>query len=289
VRGCRAQAERLARLLDPPDLAGGASKFLAAGTFAVLTARDDNGWLWASPLIGRPGFVHAGATVLRIGARPQLGDPLHHLPAGQSIGMIAIDFATRRRMRVNGTLSGVHADGLTVDVDQAYGNCPQYIAQRDLVIDPPTAMPARDVRRGTLLSDDDTTLIEKSDTFFLGTTHPERGSDASHRGGTAGVVRVVGPNSLWWPDYPGNNMFNSFGNLAVDDTAALLFTDFTTGSTVQLSGGAAVKWGTPGAPGDDGGVGRRVRFTVRHTVSGHTLPVHTQGGVVAYQHNPSLT
>lgn len=249
--GVQVQAERLARLLDPPDLAGGASKFLAASTFAVLTARDDNGWLWASPLIGRPGFVHAGATVLRIGARPQLGDPLHHLPAGQSIGMIAIDFATRRRMRVNGTLSGVHADGLTVDVDQAYGNCPQYIAQRDLVIDPPTAMPARDVRRGTLLSDDDTTLIEKSDTFFLGTTHPERGSDASHRGGTPGVVRVVGPNSLWWS--------------------------------------AAVKWGTPGAPGDDGGVGRRVRFTVRHTVSGHTLPVHTQGGVVAYQHNPSLT
>jgi len=53
-------------------------------------------------------------------------------------------------------------------------------------------------------------MIAASDTFFLGTTHPVRGSDASHRGGPAGFVRVDG-DQLWWPDYPGNNLFNSFG------------------------------------------------------------------------------
>ena len=58
-----------------------------------------------------------------------------------------------------------------------------------------------------------------TETFFLGTTHPDRGVDTSHRGGPAGFVRVE-DGALWWPDYPGNNMFNSFGNLAVDDTAA---------------------------------------------------------------------
>ena len=45
-----------------------------------------------------------------------------------------------------------------------------------------------------------------------------------------------------WPDYPGNNMFNSFGNLAVDPTTALLFIDFRSGRTLQLSGSAHVAW-----------------------------------------------
>ena len=96
-------------------------------------------------------------------------------------------------------------------------------------------------------------------------------------------------NTLWWPDYPGNNMFNSFGNLAVDRTAALLFAGFASGSTVQLSGIAAVELGTPGVPEDDGGVGRRVRFTVHHAVSGHALAAHALAGVIPYRHNPSIT
>ena len=108
-------------------------------------------------------------------------------------------------------------------------------------------------------------MIESADTFFLGTTHPDSGNDASHRGGPPGFVRVTG-DGLWWPDYPGNNMFNSFGNLAVDPTAALLFVDFGTGRTLQLSGTATVDWRAP-AEGDDGATGRRVRFTTRRVVA----------------------
>ena len=82
---------------------------------------------------------------------------------------------------------------------------------------------------------EDIRLIEAADTFFLGTTHAISGNDASHRGGPPGFVRVA-PEHLWWPDYPGNNMFNSFGNLSADPTAALLFMDFRAGITLQLSG-----------------------------------------------------
>jgi hypothetical protein len=141
-------------------------------------------------------------------------------------------------------------------------------------------------------------MIRRADTFFLGTTHPVRGSDASHRGGAPGFVRVDGsggapavtvigaseaanhrhPGSnarereqLWWPDYPGNNMFNSFGNLAVDDRAAVLFIDFETGRTLHISGRAAVEWLAPGAPGDDAGTGRRVRFTIESVADGERL------------------
>jgi predicted pyridoxine 5'-phosphate oxidase superfamily flavin-nucleotide-binding protein len=120
--------------------------------------------------------------------------------------------------------------------------------------------------------------------FFLGTVNPERGADASHRGGAPGFVRVDGPG-LWWPDYPGNNLFNSFGNLAVDPETALLFLDFTTGRTLHLSGTTEIEWGAPGRPGDDG---RIARFTVRHLVAGHLLPAR-QISHHPYPRNPSLT
>ncbi len=61
-------------------------------------------------------------------------------------------------------------------------------------------------------------------------------------------------DQVWWPDYPGNKLFNSFGNLAVNPEAALLFPDFGTGRTLYLSGTAEVDWdaaasrGMTGAP-----------------------------------------
>jgi hypothetical protein len=57
-------------------------------------------------------------------------------------------------------------------------------------------------------------------------------------------------------------MFNSYGNLAVDDEAALLFLDFDTGATLHVTGTAHVRWTAPGAAGDDGAVGRNVAFSV---------------------------
>ncbi len=109
-------------------------------------------------------------------------------------------------------------------------------------------------------------MIETADTFFLGTTHATAGNDASHRGGAPGFVRVADEGQLWWPDYPGNNMFNSFGNLAADPTAALLFLDFRAGVILQLSGTATVCWDDVSAGGDDAPTGRRVEFVARRVV-----------------------
>lgn len=63
-----------------------------------------------------------------------------------------------------------------------------------------------------------------------------------------------------WPDYAGNNMFNSMGNLAVDPTAALLFIDFESGDVLQLTGRAALEWDSSDAAGNDFVTGRSVRF-----------------------------
>jgi predicted pyridoxine 5'-phosphate oxidase superfamily flavin-nucleotide-binding protein len=262
----------------------------------VLTGRAASGWLWAAPLVGPAGFLDGQEGFLDVGAAPRPGDPLAALPVGQPVGMLAIDFATRRRMRVNGVLGSRDPGRLRISVEQAYGNCPQYIQQRDIQ--------QRDVEQrriqqrdvglasarlaGAGLTPAQVRLIRAADTFFLGTSHPRRGADASHRGGPAGFVRVEGA-TLWWPDYPGNNMFNSLGNLAVDPAAGMLFVDFAAGETLHLSGTAEVEWDEPGSAGDDGHTGRRIRFTPRKIIQpAEALPIRA-GGVRPWPYNPAVT
>jgi predicted pyridoxine 5'-phosphate oxidase superfamily flavin-nucleotide-binding protein len=286
--GVRAAAERLGGMLDAPELGGGFARFLAERTFAALTARDGAGRLWISPLTRPPGFLQVrGHADLRVHAVPAPGDPLHELLPAQPVGMLAIEFARRRRVRINGTLSDASGDGFAVRVDQAYGNCPQYIQQRLLAPVGPAAGEAPAVRRGQTMSPADVALIRRADTFLLGTSHPDRGADASHRGGSPGFVRVCDDRTLWWPDYPGNNMFNSLGNLDVDPAAALLFVDFISGDTVHLSGTARLDW-TASGDGDDGGTGRRLVFTTHAVVAGPPLPLRADR-VVASPFNPPLT
>jgi uncharacterized protein len=286
--GARAEAARLAPMLDPAELSGGIVAFLAGRTFAVITARDAAGRLWASPLSGPPGFLEAVTrTRLAIHAELAEGDPLHGLPVGQQAGLVVVEFATRRRVRVNGTLTTADDGALAIDVEQAYGNCPQYIHQRVLAPGDPRQRDRGDIRRDARLAPADVELISGADTFFLGTTNPERGSDTSHRGGAPGFVRVDG-DRLWWPDYPGNNLFNSFGNLAVDPEASLLFLDFDTGRTLQLSGTAEVDWDAAGQPGDDGHTGRRAVFTLERLVAGRLLQSR-QTADSPYPRNPALT
>ncbi|MFE2758056.1 pyridoxamine 5'-phosphate oxidase family protein [Actinosynnema sp. NPDC059335] len=285
--GVSQDAARLSAMVAPASLGAGMARFLAERTFAAITARDGAGALWTSPLTGPPGFLHVdSATTVTARTSPAEGDPLHDLPADQPVGLIAVEFAIRRRLRLNGTLSRAGHEGLRVEVEQAFGNCPQYIQARRLRDAAATTPAAAPVRRGTELTPDDVALIRRADTFFVGTTHPTRGNDASHRGGAPGFVRVEG-GGLWWPDYPGNNMFTTLGNIHADPETALLFCDFATGRTLHLSGRAEVGWTDPGAPGDDDRTGRRVRFTPGHVVAGRLLPLRADS-VSPSPHNPPL-
>jgi predicted pyridoxine 5'-phosphate oxidase superfamily flavin-nucleotide-binding protein len=252
--GVQRQAARLSGMVEQGELRAGVAGFLEGATFAAITGRDAAGRLWSAPLVDAPGFlIPASPTRLLVASTPSPEDPLSGLLGGQPVGLIVMDFAARRRLRINGTLT-VANDGLAIDVVQAYGNCPQYIHPRH----PMSAgdHTASRIRHGVTLQPEDVDLIRQADTFFLGTTHAEYGNDASHRGGPTGFVRADA-HTVSWPDFPGNNMFNSFGNLAVDPTAALLFIDFHTGRTVQLSGTAALLWA------DDE---RRVQFDVDDVV-----------------------
>ena len=86
-------------------------------------------------------------------------------------------------------------------------------------------------------------LIESNDTFFIASAHPERGADASHRGGQPGFVEIDSSGRrVRFPDYSGNNMFQTLGNLTVDSHAGLLFLDWDSGDAIRLSGRAEIVW-----------------------------------------------
>ena len=241
-----------------PSIPAAAQEFLRGQPLLVVASLDADGRVWASLLAGPPGFARAldERTVL-IAARPAAGDPLgDNLRTGAPIGLLAIEFATRKRMRLNGVAEVLSAGTggrpgaglpLRVHAQQVYSNCPKYIQAREWTAIPdgraggdPGSSPT--LSRGRALTADQQRWIERADTFFIATAHPEGGADASHRGGLPGFVRIQDDGRLVFPDYAGNTMFNTLGNIVANPGSGLLFVDFETGATLQLTGRADVVW-----------------------------------------------
>lgn len=86
----------------------------------------------------------------------------------------------------------------------------------------------------------DRELIESSTQFFLATADAEGRPDCSYKGGAAGFVRVIDDRTLAFPDYDGNGMFRSLGNLVVNPRVGLLFVDFEHPRRVRVNGVATV-------------------------------------------------
>ncbi|MBF6470657.1 MULTISPECIES: pyridoxamine 5'-phosphate oxidase family protein [Nocardia] len=234
-------AERVGRMIRP-DIPSVAAGFLAEQRMVVLAAADAAGRLWASELVGRPGFVRAiDDRTIAVDARPAAADPLHETLTHRSrIGMIALQPQRRRRMRVNGS-SAPEGTGLRIVTDQVYSNCPKYISRRDVESYVPDAWSAA-VRRGVELDADQQAAITAADTFFVATADGDGNADASHRGGNPGFLQVVSPTRLRWPDYRGNSMFMTLGNIEVNPRCGILIPDWATGATLQLTGTAELVW-----------------------------------------------
>jgi uncharacterized protein len=262
--GVRESAERLSGSIHAvvPE---SAKAFLKERRFVVLSTADTNNRPWASVLSDKPGFAHAiDEHTIRIEATPAQGDPLAlNLQTSSFVGLLAPDLSTRRRLRINGRL-GTSADGaILIHVDQAYANCPKYIQRRE-GRPPNLDAPPGIARVSTVLRPHHHGWIRHADTFFLATLNPGEGADASHRGGMPGFVKSRN-GELTWPDYAGNSMFNSLGNITQHPWAGIVVPDFDTGSTLQLTGRATIDWNPQHAAALPGAE-RLVRLTVKEVV-----------------------
>lgn len=225
-------------------------RFYRDQPFLVAAARDGAGRPWATLLAGKDGFVASpNPASLRIAGGPVEGDALEGaFGVGAKVGLLGIEFATRRRNRVNGRIAAVRPDCLDFSVDQSFGNCPQHIRKRLLRRVPAAPGP---VRRGPALTDAQRRLVDAAETFFIASGHPGAGDgeaeglDVSHRGGPAGFVQATTARRIVFPDYGGNRFMNTVGNLLLDPRVGLLFVDFATGGMAQISGRAEIVWDGP--------------------------------------------
>jgi hypothetical protein len=149
-------------------------------------------------------------------------------------------------------------------VDQAYGNCPKYIQSRE----PQEAVPAPgkpQVSQSSELLPEQRRMIDTADTFFIASASPAGDADASHRGGNPGFVSSLSPQRVQWPDYEGNTMLMTLGNLTVNPAAGLLFIDWKAGRALHLTGTAVIDWSADTAA-EFPGAERTVEFQVAKVV-----------------------
>ena len=151
---------------------------------------------------------------------------------------------------MNGKIGHLREDAFEIRVRQAFPNCPQYIQARDTDLGDDIGYigERKAVRRGESLNRAEAAMIAGSDTLFIASQFSEggdawsRGVDVSHRGGKPGFVIVAHESLLLFPDYAGNCMFSTLGNIQVDPRCGLLFIDFDTGNALQLTGKAEILW-----------------------------------------------
>ena len=241
--GVRDMADRIGRSIGT-TIPSAARNFLRSQPLVIVGSVDAGRRVWASLLTGAPGLVQAvDEKTVRINARLAAGDPLgDNLAANDAVGLIVIEFATRRRMRLNGKAEVGKDGSITVHAQQVYSNCPKYIQTRTWSSKVPETRVTPAMQRRNSLTEEQQQWIREADTFFLASHHPAGGADASHRGGNPGFVRVLNEQHLMWPDYAGNTMFQSLGNIAENPRTGLLFVDFETGRTLQLTGKARIIW-----------------------------------------------
>lgn len=244
-----------------------AQEFLRNQRLAIASTVDSSNQVWASLLTGEPGFVQAVAEqIVQINTLPIFGDPLkENLLLRNDIGILTIDLATRRRLRLNGKAE-VQPDGnIYVHTKQVYFNCPKYIQIRHTKINTARLPAKQEILRSETLTNKQQRWIAQTDTFFIASFHPQSGADASHRGGYPGFVRSLNASKLIFPDYAGNNMFNTLGNIYENPQAGLLFINFESGSTLQLAGRANIIWDAQRITEFVGG-DRLVEFQIDHVL-----------------------
>lgn len=250
--GVAEQAARVGRIIRP-EISPAAARLLDGRPFAIIGAQYGER-LWAGLIIGTLAATSDGRLLTVRGTlRGDALFPLHDTekaPKPFAVGVLVIDFATRRRIRVNGIAQATDA-GFEIAVEESYNNCPQHISAQPADENAPAMADRQILSRGAVLP----RWIEKMETFFIASHHPSGaivnspskdpsrrspgGADVSHRGGH---VRRVNDRTVEWDDYDGNTMFNTLGNLQIDDRAGLLWIDWAAGRTVQASGRAHVTW-----------------------------------------------
>lgn len=219
-------ADRLA------DWVGPAAAFAEDADLIIMASRTADSRLEFTVVSGSPPLAKViDDAPITIEFSPRLSA---RLPLGNCGGLV-IGMSTARRARVNGLLSLI--DGKpTLRATEAFTLCRKYIAPS---ISPNTALRVGPSARRRIALDEPylQAVLERAETCFLATICPKGNPDVSHRGGPPGFIEFDAKSStLSWPEFVGDGVFKSAGNLRATRSFTLLVADFETGDAVELSG-----------------------------------------------------
>jgi ferredoxin-NADP reductase/predicted pyridoxine 5'-phosphate oxidase superfamily flavin-nucleotide-binding protein len=187
------------------------------------------------------------------------GEMMQPKDGGKMLSGLAIDLVTRKRVKIAGKMAAgtvvqvniednenilsqvdgletQHQVQLVTKIEQSLGNCPKYLNQYKLT---PALVTPELIAEDTGLSTEGRALIDKADMFFLSTSSPTD-MDTNHRGGPPGFVRVISPTCIIYPEYSGNRLYQSLGNLQLNPLIGLTFPDFETGDVLYTTGSAEI-------------------------------------------------
>lgn len=192
------------------------------------------------------------------------GEVVREEGEGRMISGLTIDLETRKRVKMYGRMIagalGIREDEvagheehiaevqLVMKIEQSLGNCPKYLNQKHIV---------SELAKPELISDSPklpqgaVDVINKADLFFISSAQDDKDMDTNHRGGPQGFLRVISNDDsgavLCWPEYSGNRLYQTLGNLALKPEAGLCVPDFETGSMVYVTGRTDILMGKDAA------------------------------------------
>jgi len=222
--------------------------------YLPLGVADERGRLWAT-ILCNPETTAESSELLKVNARVNPDDPfvravcspMPTIACAKEFAGVAIDFTTRSRIKMAGSIDAWKLDGesltLTLRANEHMGNCPKYITVRELR---QTERQPEISALGAKLSPLARDVLRRASTIFIATRHSDddpRESDmgVNHRGGPKGFLRYFEDDHgahLVLPDYSGNRFYQSLGNVETDPVMGVAVPDFASGALLQVSGRA---------------------------------------------------
>ena len=222
-------------------------KFIESQIFAFLGSEDVDGDIWLSLLVGERGFIHVPSLQeIKLDLSKVLTTRedifYKNIKTNSTVGLLFHEAIRRARYRAWAKASEV--DGhLSFAIRMGYPSCPKHIQKEEIKLPESVATKTKARQeKGTILGQFEKEWISKAHTFFI-TTQTENGDiESSHRGGDPGFIEILEDGKLRVPDYFGNSIYSTLGNIYVNPKAALLFVDYEKGETLQITGTAALQF-----------------------------------------------
>lgn len=231
----------ISSMLHPRSIA-----FIEHQVLAFLGTEDATGALWLSLLVGERGFISVPSLQeikMNLAQIKSSKEDIffQNIKTKSTVGILFHEAARRARYRAWGNVQETEGH-LSFDIKMGYPSCPKHIQREQIeVSEKPVDLSPQHVN-GTTLGEEEKAWILGSHTFFI-TTQTKKGDiESSHRGGDPGFIEILENGSIRVPDYLGNSMFSTLGNIYENPKAALLFIDYTKGETLQLSGIAELQF-----------------------------------------------